>query len=96
MMFTEARTCPIKDIVHVFAARIPMLSITLQRADHVRQYSIHPMAGAGWVVRLEEDQTLTRHACYHDWHRVERTLAMFRQEVAELMEHGWELRSATS
>jgi hypothetical protein len=31
---------------------------------------------------------------YHDWHRVERALALFRLEVAELSERGWrEVRS---
>lgn len=71
-----------------------MLSITLQRAEHIRQYSIRPQSGAGWVIKLEEDQTLTRHVCYRDWHRVERMVARVRQEVADLMARGWELRSA--
>lgn len=72
-----------------------MLSITLQRAEHVRTYSIHPLSGEGWIIKLEEDQRLMRHACYRDWHRVERTLARFQQEVADLTAHGWQIRTAT-
>jgi hypothetical protein len=31
------------------------------------------------------------HVCYHDWHRVERALAIFRLEVSELTERGWQV-----
>lgn len=70
-----------------------MFSISLRRADHVRQYSISAQHGAGWDVKFEEDCALTRHIQYHDWHRVERTLAMLRQEVDELLAQGWEIQS---
>jgi hypothetical protein len=73
-----------------------MFTITLQRAEHVRQYSIRPTTDAGWEVRREEDRTLTRHVHYHDWHRVERALAMFRREVADLTAQGWEVRQSIS
>ena len=69
-----------------------MYSITLQLADHVKQYSIYPRPSEGWIVSLEEDRRLIRHICYRDWHRVERAAAMFRLEVADLMARGWELR----
>ena len=69
-----------------------MFSVSLYRADHVRQYSIRSRSGSGWEVRLEEDRALTRHAWYHDWHRVERRLEMFRREVDELTAQGWEAR----
>lgn len=69
-----------------------MFSISLQRADHIRRYSIRSTRTAGWEVRLEEDNTLTRHVRYHDWHRVERTLAILRLEIAALAAQGWEVR----
>lgn len=71
-----------------------MFSIRLRRAEHVRHYSIRPAHNAGWEVSLEEDQTLTRHVRYDDWHRVERALALFRQEVADLADQGWEVQSS--
>jgi hypothetical protein len=73
-----------------------MFSISLQRAEHVRRYSIRSMEGAGWEVKLEEDRMLTRHIRYHDWHRVERALAIFRREVADLTAQGWEVQSTSS
>ena len=66
-----------------------MFSVSLRRAEHTRHYSIRPLIGSGWEVRREEDRELTRHACYRDWHRVERALAVFRMEVSELTSSGW-------
>jgi hypothetical protein len=40
-------------------------------------------------VTLEQDGQLTRHV-YHDWHRVERALALFQLEVGRLTERGWQ------
>ena len=73
-----------------------MLSIRLQRADHVRQYSIRPARGAGWEVSLEEDRAVTRQVRYDDWHRVERALATLRREVADLTEQGWTVLDSSS
>lgn len=70
-----------------------MFSVSLQRAGHVRAYSVCARGGAGWEVKREEDRTLTRHVWYQDWHRVERTVALFRQEVDELMAEGWQVQS---
>ena len=67
-----------------------MYSMRLRRADHTRHYSIQAKRGTGWEVSLKEDQVLTRHALYDDWHRVERALALFRREVANLSTEGWE------
>ena len=69
-----------------------MYSITLQLAEHVKQYSIYPRRSEGWIVALEEDRTMIRQTCYRDWHRVERAAAMVRLEVADLIARGWELR----
>ena len=71
-----------------------MFSITLQMAEHVKQYSISPRRSEGWIVSLEEDRTVVRRTCYRDWHRVERAAAIFRLEVAALIARGWEPRRA--
>jgi hypothetical protein len=41
-------------------------------------------------VKLEQEGQLTRHFFYHDWHRVERMLALFRLEVSDLTRRGWQ------
>ena len=66
-----------------------MFHRSIQRADHVRRYSIRSAGPSGWEVTLEEDRTLRHRAYYHDWHRVERALALFEREVDELTEQGW-------
>jgi hypothetical protein len=67
-----------------------MFSISLRNDDdRTRSYSISPLGNAGWEVKLEQEGELTRHVYYHDWHRVERMLALFQLEVSNLTEHGW-------
>lgn len=70
-----------------------MFDVRLRRADHVRQYFVSNRSEVGWEIRSEEDRTLRKHACYRDWHRVERTLSLFRSEIAELMNQGWHVQS---
>ena len=67
-----------------------MFSIILRNAALTRRYSISPLSDAGWEVILEREGEVPHHVWYHDWHRVERTLAMFQLEVSELTEHGWQ------
>ncbi len=67
-----------------------MFSIRLRHDDdRTRSYSISSLGEAGWEVKLEQEGELTRHVYYHDWHRVERMLALFQLEVTNLTEHGW-------
>ncbi len=66
-----------------------MFAVRLSHADHVRTYSIRAAGTSGWEVRLEEDEKLQRLDHYRDWHRVERTLALFEREVSQLREQGW-------
>lgn len=73
-----------------------MFSIRLQRAEHVRQYSIRSARDAGWEVSLEEDHAVTRRVRYDDWHRVERALATVRREVADLTQQGWKVLHPSS
>ena len=59
------------------------------RHDHqTRRYSIAATA-TGWEVREERDSEVVKKVEYHDWHRVERALAIFRLEVSELTAGGW-------
>jgi hypothetical protein len=67
-----------------------MFSISLRNADHTRRYSIAPLSTSGWEVKLEQEGKLTRHVYYHDWHRVERVLALFQMEVSDLTQRGWQ------
>jgi hypothetical protein len=67
-----------------------MFCISLRNADRTRRYSISPLSTAGWEVKLEQEGRLTRHVFYHDWHRVERMLALFRLEVSDLTQRGWQ------
>ena len=67
-----------------------MFSISLRNDDdRTRSYSISSLGEAGWEVKLEQEGELTQHVYYHDWHRVERMLALFQLEVTNLTEHGW-------
>lgn len=70
-----------------------MFELSLSRADHVRKYSIVPVAPSGWEVRCEEDHTTCRLDHYEDWHRVERALNAFRLEASRLSESGWHIES---
>ena len=65
-----------------------MFAVTMRHADQTRRYSISRQR-AGWEVTLERDDAAPRHVFYQDWHRVERALALFRLEVADLSERGW-------
>jgi hypothetical protein len=66
-----------------------MFSIILRKAGHTRRYSVSALVESGWEVTCERDGEPPRHISYHDWHRVERTLAIFRIEVSELLACGW-------
>lgn len=70
-----------------------MFAVCLRHADHVRQYFVSNRSDAGWEIRSEEDRTLRKHAWYRDWHRVERTLHLFRREIADLTAQGWQVQS---
>jgi hypothetical protein len=66
-----------------------MFSISLRNENHTRRYSIVLRTGWGWEIKVEQEGRVTRHICCRDWHRVERTLAMFRLEVSRLTALGW-------
>jgi hypothetical protein len=66
-----------------------MFSISLGQAEHIQRFTISPSVTCGWDVTWEHDSHVTRHHTYQDWHRVERALAIFKQEMATLLERGW-------
>ena len=65
-----------------------LLTARLVRANRVRSYHIRPTA-AGWEASAREDERLVQERSYSDWHRVERTLERFRDEIAQLRAQGW-------
>ena len=65
-----------------------LLTARLVRANRVRSYHIRPTS-AGWEASAREDERLVQERSYSDWHRVERTLERFRDEIAELRAQGW-------
>lgn len=67
-----------------------MFSILLRNASSTRRYTISSLSSAGWEVKREHEGQLTYHVWYHDWHRVERALAIFQLEVSELTARGWQ------
>ena len=68
-----------------------MFSIVLRKAAFTRRYFISPHRESGWEVILEREGEVPHHVWYRDWHRVERTLAMFRLEVSDLTARGWQV-----
>ena len=72
-----------------------MYTRRLQKATHIRKFTIISTGAAGWEVRDEQDSCILRWVRYRDWHRVERAAAIFRLQVADLIERGWELRRVT-
>lgn len=80
---------PVRARIHALLIEDPMFAVRLRHADHVKQFSISATPDSGWEVRLEEDQRLRRLDHYRDWHRVERTLALFKREVRQLTQQGW-------
>jgi hypothetical protein len=68
-----------------------MFSMVLRNAAATRRYSISPHGQDGWEITLEREGEVLHHVWCHDWHRVERTLAVFRLEVSDLTARGWQV-----
>ncbi len=62
---------------------------TLARAGERRSFEIHSGPGIGWEIFERVDQQVTQRQLCSDWHRVERAVARFTREVAELRREGW-------
>jgi len=66
-----------------------MFSVVLHNGGATRRYSISAEGAAGWTVTLQREDERARDVRYHDWHRVERALALIRLEISELEAQGW-------
>jgi hypothetical protein len=73
-----------------------MFDVNLASPGCVRHYSIVFAGDAGWEAKFEENSTVRWRATYEDWHRVERTLARLRREVADLLARGWTIQQVLS
>ena len=65
-----------------------MYTTALRRQLQVRRFTIRHLR-PGWEVRDESDRGVLKRVIYSDWHRVERAIAIFEQEEAELEAAGW-------
>jgi hypothetical protein len=45
---------------------------------------------SGWAVQQEENGQVVKVSHYHDWHRVERQMAVFQVKASALQEAGWQ------
>ena len=61
----------------------------LSQAGHTRRFSINKVREKGWEVRDEHDNRVVKRVCYTDWHRVERALELFTQQIDDLERRGW-------
>ena len=87
-MFTERLHLPAPGRSNDRAFPI-MYTRCLQKAAHIRRFSITSTPGSGWEVRYEQDSHVVRSVRYRDWHRVERARMSFAREAALLEESGW-------
>ena len=65
-----------------------MYTTALRRQLQVRRFTIRHVR-PGWEVRDESDRGVLKRVIYSDWHRVERAIAIFEQQEAELEAAGW-------
>ena len=75
------------------SGRTRMLSVCLRLGDRQRRCSVSAASAKGWEVVRQEDQELVTRTRYHDWHRVERSIALFDREINELLAQGWKVQS---
>jgi hypothetical protein len=59
------------------------------RADEVRSFDIHQQ-GSVWECSQQASHGVACVQQYSDWHRVEREVARFTREIAELRTEGWQ------
>lgn len=62
---------------------------TLVRAGEVRSFQVHQRSPAGWESSEQANNSVTQRKPRSDWHRVERDLALFAREIADLRLDGW-------
>jgi hypothetical protein len=66
-----------------------LLAKRLVRAGEERRFEVRHQPGAGWQTTEASGPEKPQTALYTDWHRVERVLRRFSQEITELHREGW-------
>jgi len=66
-----------------------MYERSLRKGTSTRRFTIQIAGDLGWEVRDERDSRVVRRVLYTDWHRVERAVASFSREAADLVDEGW-------
>jgi hypothetical protein len=61
----------------------------LVREPHVRSFEIATAPESGWEVSERSGDTVVERHHYSDWHRVERVMTRFRNEISKLRSQGW-------
>jgi len=68
----------------------PLFEKTLVCAGEVRSFRIDcQISSACWESSEKANQRLAHSQTHSDWHGVERDLARFTREIAELRRQGW-------
>jgi hypothetical protein len=57
--------------------------------QQTRHFTVRYTERFGWEVLDATNAHVVRRAVYHDWHRVERAMAMIKYEEALLRRAGW-------
>ena len=74
-----------------------MFAKQLTRAGQILRFTIQDSStGSGWELRVEDGDSVVRHARLTDWHRVERAMSAIEAEVSDLLGHGWQQADVVS
>jgi hypothetical protein len=65
-----------------------MFVLELRRGTETRSFLVSSER-AGWLLSEQSNRQTIRRVRYHDWHRVERAIALIRHDAAALEEQGW-------
>jgi hypothetical protein len=68
---------------------MPLFQKTLVRASETRSFQIDRNASNGWLTIARANDHIAHEQQRTEWHRVERDLARFAREIAELRRQGW-------
>lgn len=66
-----------------------MYDRSFRKGSNTRRLIVRTVDDWGWEVRDERDSHIVRRVVITDWHRVERAVAMFNREEADLIDEGW-------
>ncbi len=68
---------------------LPLFTKTLVRARQVRTFEVAALPHVGWEASERAGVEVIEQRRYSDWHRVERVLSRFTQQIDELRQQGW-------